>query len=42
MDKDKIIKLEDFIFQMEKKPLFAAGVMADIVGVLIDLKPAML
>ena len=42
MDKDKIIKIEDFIFQIKKKPLAAAGVMADIVGVLIDLKPAMI
>lgn len=42
MDKNKIIEIENFIFRVKKKPLVAAGMMADIMGVLIDLKPAMI
>ena len=42
MDKNKIIELEDFIFKVKEKPGVAAGMMADIIGVLIDLKPAMI
>lgn len=42
MDKNKIIELENFIFRAQKEPVIAAGTMADIIGVLIDLKPAMI
>lgn len=42
MDRDAIIRLEVFIFRVKKKPIAAAGLMADIIGVLIDLKPTMI
>ena len=42
MDKNKIIELEDFIFSVKEKPGVAARIMADIIGVLIGLKPAMI
>ncbi len=42
MDKNKIIELENFIFKVKEKPNVAAGTMADIIGVLIGLKPAMI
>lgn len=37
-----IIELEDFVFSVKEKPGAAAGTIADIIGVLIGLKPAML
>ncbi|MBR5647644.1 hypothetical protein IKW73_01745 [Candidatus Saccharibacteria bacterium] len=42
MDRNKIIELEKYIFGVVEKPGVAAGMVADIVGVLIDLKPAMI
>lgn len=42
MDKDKIIELENYLFSAKIKPPVAASIMAEIIGVLIDLKPAML
>ena len=42
MNKTAIIELEELIFQIKKKPANAARMMADIMGVLIGLKPAMM
>lgn len=42
MDKDVIIELEEFIFQTKKKSDNAARMMADIIGVVIGLKSAMM
>ena len=42
MDKITIIELEKLIFQIKKKPEGAARMMADIIGVLIGVKPVAL
>ena len=42
MDKNKIAKLENLVYRMKEKPAVAAEEVADIIGVLIDLKPAMI
>ena len=41
-EKEKIIELENTIFSIRKKDLHAASFMADLIGVIIDVKPAML
>ena len=40
IDKEKMIKLENYIFEHHKKPGLVAAMMSEIVGVLVDLKPA--
>ena len=42
MDKNKIIELENLIYKVQEKAPVAASTMANILGVLVDLKPAML
>lgn len=41
MDKEKILKLEEFAFNNINKKDMAAHLVADVIGVLTDLKPAM-
>ena len=38
IDKQSILNLENYLFE-HKKPAYAAGMMADIMGVIIDIKP---
>lgn len=42
MNSDTVAKLEDIVFGIKKKPETAAQTVADIIGVLVDLKPAMI
>ena len=42
MNKETIVGLEDIVFEIEEKPEVAAAMMADIIGVLIGLKPVMI
>lgn len=39
MDKQSILNLENYIFEHKRKPSVAAHMMADIMGVIIDVKP---
>ncbi|MBR3132097.1 hypothetical protein IKG33_01660 [Candidatus Saccharibacteria bacterium] len=40
MDKNVIIELEKYIFEHKTKPIIASHMMADIIGVIIGVKPA--
>ena len=40
MDKNIIAELENYIFEYKPKPVVAADAMADIIGVMIGVKPA--
>ena len=42
MDKDTIAELEILLFDMVEEPGISANMMADTIGVLINLKPAMI
>ncbi|MBR2753977.1 hypothetical protein IKF28_02185 [Candidatus Saccharibacteria bacterium] len=42
MDNSRIIELENFLYKIKEKPAVAAEDVANIIGVLIDLKPAMI
>ena len=42
MNKETIIELENFIYQVKKQPNAAASMMTGIIGVIIGLKPAMI
>ena len=42
MDKKAIIELENYYFKVKIEPVIAASDMADMIGVLIGLKPAMM
>lgn len=42
MNRDAIIELEDLIFKVKESPRTAAEITVDIIGVLIDLKSAMM
>jgi hypothetical protein len=42
MDKEKILRLEEFAFSNVNKKDIAAHLVADVIGVLVDLKPVMM